>query len=572
MYVQYRQYILKSYTDTLRDVSTLVQRDYPLLNDGTALIREAEARSDEYWGTVRHLAQIQESFSLAYIYVLEQTPGGYRFLLDTDDLDEENPGEALFKLYEEVPPEAIDALNTGVPRFSEPYTDEYGTFVSFFTPLRQAGKSAMLLGVDYDISTINAFTLRARIAFLAALGISVLITGAFALFVAAQVVRPIRSNIQVLQTIAEGDLTTTIDERGQDELSDMTRLLGSAQSSVAALIQAIRDQARGLSGIGEDLSSMATQSAGSVTEISGAIESIKKQTGFQKGSVTKTGSLLTQVASKIENLHQKIADQSGMISRSSATIEGMLSRLEALTCRVTGNAGEVEELKALADAGRTGLEGVLGNISQISRESAGLLDITDVLSTIAAQTNLLSMNAAIEAAHAGEAGKGFAVVASEIRKLAESSAQQSTAIAETLKRVKNRIDAISLSASAVMERFEAIEARINLVADQEGEIRSSLEEQEVGSREVLECLGSLKTISGEITTGSQEIQSGSGGILQESRQLENLSNEIDGAMDLISSEADQISGAVHRVNDISSQNRESIHVLMKEISRFKVAG
>jgi len=115
-------------------------------------------------------------------------------------------------------------------------------------------------------------------------------------------------------------------------------------------------------------------------------------------------------------------------------------------------------LQSSSEEGGHGLKEVSVDIQEIAKESDGLMEINAVMENIASQTNLLSMNAAIEAAHAGEAGKGFAVVADEIRKLAESSSDQSKTIGTVLKKIAESIKNITGSTDNVLKKFEAIDA------------------------------------------------------------------------------------------------------------------
>jgi methyl-accepting chemotaxis protein len=180
------------------------------------------------------------------------------------------------------------------------------------------------------------------------------------------------------------------------------------------------------------------------------------------------------------------------------------------------------------------------------------------------------MNAAIEAAHAGEAGKGFAVVADEIRKLAESSSEQSKTIGTVLKKIKESIDKITKSTENVLTKFEAIDLGVRTVSDQEENIRGAMEEQGEGSKQLLQSAGGLNEITQQVKTGSVEMLEGSKEVMHESQNLEKLTQEITGGMNEMASGADQINTAVHNVNEMTGKNREAIDNLIKEVSRFKV--
>jgi methyl-accepting chemotaxis protein len=171
-------------------------------------------------------------------------------------------------------------------------------------------------------------------------------------------------------------------------------------------------------------------------------------------------------------------------------------------------------LSKTTEAGRGGLREVAAAIQEIARESEGLLKMNMVMKGIASQTNLLSINAAIKAAHAGEAGKGLAVFAEEIRELAESSSEQSEIISDVLKKIIGSIGNIAKSTEGVLNKFETIDSSVRTVARQEDNIRSAMEEQGQGSKQVLD--------------------------------------------------------SVVNVNDTSIWDRESIKTLMREISHFEV--
>jgi methyl-accepting chemotaxis protein len=258
------------------------------------------------------------------------------------------------------------------------------------------------------------------------------------------------------------------------------------------------------------------------------------------------------------------------VAQSSSAIEEMLANIQSVTQTLIKNGDNVQDLIDASEAGRSGLQEVAADIQEIARESEGLLEINAVMENIASQTNLLSMNAAIEAAHAGEAGKGFAVVADEIRKLAENSGAQSKTISTVLKKIKDSIDTITKSTNNVLNKFEAIDSGVRTVSEQEENIRSAMEEQGLGSKQILEAIGHLNEATQLVKGSSAEMLEGSKQVIQESKNLEMATQEITNGMNEMASGADQINVAVSRVNTISGENKENIDVLVREMSKFKV--
>jgi methyl-accepting chemotaxis protein len=248
----------------------------------------------------------------------------------------------------------------------------------------------------------------------------------------------------------------------------------------------------------------------------------------------------------------------------------MIANIQSVTQTLEKNAQSTRQLAEASEVGRNGLVDVAADIQGIARESEGLLEINTVMENIASQTNLLSMNAAIEAAHAGDAGKGFAVVADEIRKLAESSGEQSKTISTVLKKIHESIEKIMGSTQEVLNKFEAIDSSVKTVSEQATNIRSAMEEQSAGSQQILEVISQLNEITQQVKGGAIEMLEGSREVITESKNLEIVTQEITNGMNEMAVGADQINVAVNQVNTISGKNKENIDALVKEVSRFKV--
>ncbi|MDR2211465.1 MAG: methyl-accepting chemotaxis protein [Spirochaetaceae bacterium] len=402
--------------------------------------------------------------------------------------------------------------------------------------------------------------------------ISILVTALIIFAVVSRITMPLEKVIHTLQDIAEGegDLTKSISVNSKDEISDLARYFNSTLEKIRSLITTIKTLTKDLSVIGNELAANMTETSAAINQITANIQSIKGRVVNQSASVTETNATMEQITVNIDKLNGNVENQSVSVSKSSSAIEEMIANIQSVTSTLAKNAGNIKELTEASEVGRNGLQEVSADIQGISRESEGLLEINAVMENIASQTNLLSMNAAIEAAHAGESGKGFAVVADEIRKLAESSEEQSRTIAAVLKKIKGSIDRITRSTDEVLNKFEAIDESVKTVAEQAENIRTAMEEQSVGSQQILEVIGQLNNITTQVKDGSDEMLEGSKEVIMEGKNLEMATLEITAGMNDIASGADEIISAITQVKEISGKNKANINILVQEVSKFKV--
>jgi len=392
-----------------------------------------------------------------------------------------------------------------------------------------------------------------------------------AAFMSRSISKPIVNVALTLKDISEGegDLTKRIPARSNDEIGDLSNYFNQTMEKIRNLVWTIKYKINGLNHTSFELSTNMSKTSTAVEQISSSLDSMKILMVKQESGAEEAGKAVGDIKSNIDNLNNMIEKQTESVNLSSSAIEEMTANINSVTKTLVENSRNVTALTEASENGKTGVQMVAQEIREIAHDSEGLLEINAVMNNIAAQTNLLSMNAAIEAAHAGEAGRGFAVVADEIRKLAESSSKQSKTTATMLKKIKASIDNITKSSNEVLSRFGAIDSSVKTVSEHEQNILHAMEEQEVGGKQILESISKLRDLTSSVKKGSDNMAASGETLVQQTDGFIQTSKETVEGMNEIVKGINQINVSVSHVNDMSMENNKNFDSLKLETEKFK---
>lgn len=448
-------------------------------------------------------------------------------------------------------------------------------FIRIYTPIRVSDTNApWSLLVETPMSTIRAASGSGTL--------MVMLLGTFAavllaqfgvtMLVASKVARPALQAGAMLKGIAEGDgdLTQRLGIGSKDEIGALARSFDKFTEKLAVIIGDTKRAVGELKSGFQELDQGMLAARDAARRIDQSIDGVIQRALNQAASVEEVSSSVEQIARNIESLDTMIERQKAGVAESSASIEELVGAIGSIGKNVASFGDYMNLLVEASDAGRGKLSGVSQMVNEISERSQGLIDANKVIQAIAAQTNLLAMNAAIEAAHAGEAGAGFAVVADEIRNLAELSQARSKEIAASIGGIRGGINQVVVSTADAEHAFGNIVDQVRRVGELESEIKAAMAEQSAGSRHVLEALAAIRDITDEVRGASAEMTQGASVAGDEMHALLQVTEELKRSMDEIGRDSDDIKAVTEKVNELGARNAGLLARVETGIQRFKV--
>ena len=400
---------------------------------------------------------------------------------------------------------------------------------------------------------------------LAAIAVTVL----FTLSMANRIAKTIRTLATGIGEMKGGDLTVKFEASSHDELGQLARDLDALATSLKDAMTTVQSSSSTSVTVKEELVATATEASASVHQINANTASIARNIHNLSDTVTSVQTAVALANSGIQGLEQLLFEQSAMVEESTASVTQMIASIGSVAEATLRRRAAGEALVASARKGGEKLAVTVAIIRDITSNVDEISGTAKMIRDLANQTNLLAMNAAIEAAHAGEAGMGFAIVADEIRRLAEASSINSKRISGVLKEVVAKIEQAASSGDSTKQVFSQLDTEVAAASGAFGEIAAAMSQLRAGGEQILEAMTSLRKASSEVEEGRNTIADSAHQTSSAVGAVERIASEVEGSVTEIRAGMADINAAAANVATLSEKLGQMIGRLDSELRRFK---
>ena len=449
-------------------------------------------------------------------------------------------------------------------------TDSNGVLKHLFSAQVPRSGWTIILSMD-EKEILNPVTVTRKITMIFGVVLEIVVCLIFAMCL-RNIFRKLAGINSLLDNLSSGDadLTIQLPIKNDDEIDALVKSVNKFLAKFRSIMTTVKNSELQLKGAGRILTEEITSTTATIEQMSTNINLVNNQVQNQARNVDDSAAAITEITKNIESLDNMIQSQASSVVEASAAVEQMVGNINSVDSSVEKMNSEFNSLEVDAKTGIEKNASVNTLVKKIADQSTSMMDANTIIQNIARQTNLLAMNAAIEAAHAGEAGKGFSVVADEIRKLAETSSEQSNKIATDLTNIQEGITQVVVESGESEKSLQAVSNRISSTGELMIHIKGAMDEQQTGSQQILQALQLMNDSTTEVRGAAQEMNAGGALIMKDINELQESMNGITEAVSEINSGTTYVNETTNKLKGISDSLGDSIQKISNDVSLFKV--